>query len=282
MTGGRPARFLAVFERELGTLRRTRSVRVLGMGFLVLTVGGALMSGAGGFVPLALALVTPLELLVPVLAAALGYRAILGDRERGELTLLRTYPVAPETFTLAVYAGRLVGLLVLVVPPLLLVGLLVPLLAPSPASLARTGGLDSPLFYLRFVVLTGLFAASILAPVVLLSALARNVRRGLVAAVVLVVTLAIGLDLAVVLGLAGGAFGAAELPWLLALSPASAYRGLVLTLVVGPVTTTGTRAAAPLASVAGLALWLVGPLFLAGPLVWPTATYERTSASDEP
>lgn len=271
----RTTRFTAVLKRELHTLRRTRSVWLLAGGFLGLTVGTALLSGAGGFVPLALALVTPLELLVPVLAAALGYRAILADRERGEIAILRTYPIDPDLFVWAVYCGRLAGLLAIVGGSLLLVGILVPLLAPSPALLARTAGLDSPLYYLRFVVLTAVFAAVVLALLTLLSAGVRTARRGLVGAIILVVVVAVGLDLALVLGLAGDVLGSASLSWVLALSPASAYRGLVMSLVVAPVATTAVRAASPIASVLSLVLWLVIPLMGAGTLIWPPASYVR-------
>jgi ABC-2 type transport system permease protein len=250
-------------------------VWLLAAGFLVLTVGTALLSGAGGYVPLALALVTPLELLMPVLAAALGYRAILADRERGEITVLRTYPLEPDLFVWGVYCGRLAGLLVIVVGSLLFAGVLVPLLAPTPASLARTAGLDSPVYYLRFVVLTAVFAAVVLALLTLLSAVVRTARQGIVGAILFVIVIAVGLDLAVVLGLAGDVLGSASLSWVLALSPASAYRGLVMSLVVAPVATTAVRAASPIASAVSLVLWFIFPLMSAGTLIWPPASYVR-------
>lgn len=52
------------------------------------------------------------------------------------------------------------------------------------------------------------------------------------------ITFAIGLDLAIVIGLAGGVLAPESIPWYLAMSPTSVYRGLVLTYVVGPAVTT--------------------------------------------
>ena len=267
-----PDQFVTVFRRELRTLWRTRSIWILAVGFLGLTLGTALLGGASGYVPLSLSLLTPLELLLPVLTVAFGYRAVLADRERGELRILRTYPIESETFTGGVYAGRLAGLLSIVVGSLLITGVLVPLVRPSPAVLTRTGGLDSPLLYLRFVVLTAVFAAVLLAVMVLLSSTVRNARRGLVLSVILVITLAVGFDLAIILGLAGNLLAPESIPWYLAMSPVSAYRGLVLSYVVSPAVTTSVEPAAPLVSIASLLLWFVFSLMTAAWLVWRPAT----------
>ena len=268
-------RFMTVFERELQTLRRTRSVWFLAGGFLALMLGIALVSGTSGYVPLSLTLLTPLELLIPVFAAAIGYRAILTDRTRGELAVLRTYPIISDTYAWAVYCGRLAGFLSIVVGSLLLVGILVPLISPSPAVLTRTSGLDSALYYARFIVLTAVFAAVMLAVIVLLSAIARTARRGLVGGVIVVTLAAVGLDLAIILGLAENLIPQGALPWFLALSPTSAYRGLVMVYVVAPVATTAVRPAAPLASILSLSVWLFLPLFAAGWLTWGPATYRQ-------
>jgi len=265
-------RFLAVFEHELRTLRRTRSVWVLGVGFVLLVLGVALLGGTSGWVPLSVALLAPLELLVPALAAALGYRSILADRERDELSMLRTYPLGPGTYALGVYAGRLVAVLGIVVGALLLAGLVVPLTGPSPASLTRTGGLDSPVYYLRFVSLTALFAAAALALMVLLSALARNARRGVVAAIGATVVVALGADLGFVLAFGADLVSASSLPWYLTLSPASGYRGLVLAHVVAPVTV-ATEPVSPYLGFVSLALWTAFAVVFAGWRAWGPTRY---------
>ena len=264
--------FMTVLRHELRTLWRTRSIWMLAIGFLGLTLGTALLGGASGYVPLSLSLLTPLELVLPVLTVALGYRAILADRERGELRILRTYPIESETFIAGVYVGRLTGLLFIVVGSLLIAGVLVPIVRPSPAVLTQSGGLDSPLLYMRFVVLTGVFAAVLLAMMVLLSAIVRNARRGLILSVVLVITLAVGFDLAIILGLAGNLLAPESIPWYLAMGPVSAYRGLVLSYVVAPAVTTPVEPAAPLISIASLSVWFVFSLMTAAWLVWrPTS-----------
>lgn len=240
----------------------------MAIGFFGVTLVTALLGDAGGYVPLSLSLVTPMELLVPVLAAGLGYRAILADRERGELDVLRTYPIAQEWFVGGVYAGRLVVLLCIVGGSLLVAGVLVPLLSSSPAALTRTAGLDSPWLYLRFVVLTAVFSGVVLAVLVLLSATVKSARRGLIATILLVSTIAVGFDLLIVFGLAEQLVAAESLPWYLALSPGSAYRGLVMTYVVAPAVTTAVGLTVPSLSAVGLVLWGVLSLLLAAGTIW--------------
>lgn len=273
----RSRQFTQVLERELRTLRRSRTVWVVAGGFLALTLGVALVSGTSGYVPLALALTTPLELLLPVVAVALGYRAILTDREHGAIDVFRTYPIAPGMYTVGVYCGRLAVVLATVVGALLLVAIIVPLVGPSPVGLTRTSGLDSPLYYLRFVVLTGLFAAAVLAVMVALSAVVRNARRGVVVALAFAVVFAVGLDLAIVLGLASGVVTDQSLPWYVAASPASAYRSLVLGLVVAPVSSTVSAPATPVVSLASLLSWAAVPLLVAARWVWEPTTHLRSS-----
>ncbi|WP_121822012.1 ABC transporter permease [Halostella salina] len=268
-------RFTTVFERELVTLRRSRTVWLLGGSFLAAVVGIGLASGANGYVPLVLTLMTPVELLVPVVSAAAGYRAVLADRVRGETSVLRTYPVGSGTYVAGVYCGRLVWVLGVVVASLLAAGATVSVADPPADVLAQYSGLDSPVYYLRFVVLTAVFAAVVLALVVLLSSLVRTDRRGVVAALTFVVVLSFGADLLVLFGVAGGVVGGNALPWYLAMTPASAYRGLVTAYVVAPVAETAVRPAAPVASAVGLGVWFVLSLLAAGVVVWDASPYGR-------
>lgn len=261
-----------VVQRELCTLYRTRSIWILALLFFGFVVGTAVFSGTSGYVPLALSLLTPLEILIPVLVATLGYRAILADRERNELLMLQTYPLSSESFVLGVYCGRLVAVLLIVCTSLLAAGVVVPVLGPTPAVLEQHSGLDSPILYARFIVLTAVFAAVVLAILVLISALARTARRGLIAAVVVLLAIAIGVDLAIIFGLAGGLIASQSLPWYLAMSPASAYRGLVLTYVVAPVTNPTVDPVAPIASLLSLSVWWLFSLGIAGLRVWDSST----------
>ena len=259
-------RLTIVLNRELWTIWRSRTYLGLVGGFTVLLIGIALFSGAVAYVPLALALLTPIELLVPVLAAAFGYRSILGDRERGELTVLRTYPVTRGEYVGGVYLGRLTGLLVAVVIPLLVVGVTVPIVGGAPTFLPQPAGLDSPVLYLRFVVLTGVFSAVMLAIITVLSATVGSSRRGLVLAIVIVLVLVIGIDLAAIVGLASGLGNAGAS--LALLSPNTEYRALVMALVFKPVTTTPLASVAPLQSGLMLLFWFAIALGISIWQVW--------------
>lgn len=262
------AGFVAVIEREFRTVLRTRSYLLLAIGFGLLTVTLAWAGGAAGYVPVALSLLTPSEVLVPALAVAFGYRAVLGDAGRGELELLRTFPVSRPGLIAGVYLGRAAVLLPVVIVALLLAGLLVPLTGGAKTSvIAAHGGADTVLLYLRFVVLTAAFALVALAVALVVSTVARSIRGAIVLGIGIVVLLVVGLDLGLVAALAGG-LPEWLLPALLAASPNSAYRGLVLVAVTGPVTSVGVRTAEPLASLAGLLVWWLGSLALAARTVW--------------
>jgi len=180
-------------------------------------VGGGVRAG---FVPTVVDLLTPLELLVPIVAVAFGYRAILGDRRRGELDVLDTYPIAPRELVLGVYVGRAVGLLGTVVVPLLLVGGAVFVGREEPFSrYASHAGADSPILFARFVALTALFALSILAVALAISALVSGTRSALALSVVALVVLLVGLDLALVYGFTNGYLADSSLVHALAVSP---------------------------------------------------------------
>ncbi|NHN49382.1 ABC transporter permease [Halostella sp. JP-L12] len=270
--------FATVLEREVTTLRRSRTIWLLAAAFFAIIVGIGAISETSGYVPLTLTLLMPVELLVPALTAAVGYRAVLADRERGETSVLQTYPLDAGSYVMGIYCGRLAWTLFVVAGSLLVAGATVSFASPPAAVLAEYSGLDSPVYYLRFVVLTTAFAAVFLALMVLLSTLARSARRGLVTALTLTVAVAIGLDLAILFGLTGGIIGESILPWYLALSPVSAYRGLVMTYVAAPVATTVVRPAAPLVSVLSLCLWAVTSLLAAAITAWTSSSHLAESA----
>lgn len=258
---------VTVLWREFRTLRHSREYVALTVGFGALLVGVVAYSGARAYVPLSMTLLPILELLVPVLAAALGYRPIVGDRERGELAVLRTYPVSRAKYVLGVYLGRLAALLAAVVVPLSLLALAVPL-SRVRTRFAQPAGLDSPVLYLRFIVLTAVFAAVMLAILTLLSALSGRTRRGYVGVVALLLALVLGADLLAVVGLASFGPGWAHVA---AASPNGAYRSLVVALVLKPVTTTPLAGTAPALSALLLVSWLVGALIVAVWQVWRPA-----------
>ena len=255
-----------ILARELDTVLLQPSFA----GFLVvmtLIIFGLAWTGGGigaGYVPTVVDLLTPLEVLVPLLAVALGYRAIQNDERRGELEVLETYPVAAWQVIAGIYLGRAFGVVLALAVPLLL--LMLPIAAvggPVPLIYATHSGADSPWLYLRFVVLTILFALVLLAVAMAVSALVSTTRTAVAAGTVTLVVLLFGLDIAIVYGFDAGFLDASSLIHSLALSPLSAYRGLVLETAITVASGTGPQTASPLASAVGLAVWGVTSIYVA-------------------
>lgn len=256
----------SVFVRELRTVSRTRSFGLLAAALTAVVLGIAWVGGGvrAGYVPAVVDLLTPLELLVPIVAVAFGYRAILGDRRRGELDVLETYPISARELVVGVFLGRALALTLAVVVPLVVVGLGVVVAREEPLAIYATHvGADSPLLFARFVVLTVAFALTMLAVAIAVSALAGGSRSALALAVLALIVLLFGLDLVLVAGLASGVLGDSSLIHALAVSPLSAYRGLVFETVVLTAAGTGPRVASPGASSIGLLVWTVGSLAVA-------------------
>ena len=259
--------FTTIFERELSTVARSRGFYVLAGGFALLVFALAFTMDVSAYVPLALSLLLPLELVVPALAAAFGYRAVLGDRERAELTVLQTFPLATRSYVLGVYAGRLVGLLVTIGLPLFALWIAVPLFGRAETFLSQTSGLDSPLLYFRFVALTLLFAAVLLSTMIMISSLVGTGRRALVLAIVAVLVSVLGIDLLVIFG-SSGTVAAKTAPGLATFGPNGAYRSLVIALVVTPVLSRAPDTTLLVTSTASFAFWLLFPLIVSSLLVW--------------
>ncbi|ELY44326.1 ABC transporter permease [Natronorubrum sulfidifaciens] len=258
--------FKTIVGRELRTIARTRMFFVLGIAFAAVLLGVAWVGGSveAGYVPTVVDLLTPLELVVPVVAIAFGYRAILGDEQRGELDVLETYPVSNREIVLGVYAGRAVGLLTTIIVPLVIVAAMVVVFEDDGLSIYAThSGADSPILFGRFIVLTLLFALTILAVAIAISALVSGTRSALALSAVALVGLVIGLDLLLVYGFSIGLIGDSALIQSLAISPLSAYRGLVFESVVVVAAGTGPAVASPIASIVGLVVWLAASLGIA-------------------
>lgn len=256
----------SVVRRELTTVVVTPTVVTLGLFTTAVVLGIAVVGGGyqAGYVATIVDLLTPLELLVPVLAIALGYNAVMGDKRRGELDVLETYPIESWQLIIGVYLGRAIGLVVILAFPLLLVlGLTTVGGTPRLPMYASHTGVDSPGLYLRMVVLTVAFALVVLAVAIAVSALVSSARAGLVAGGLLVIVLAFGLDLAVAYGFSLGVLSDSNLMQALAASPLSAYRGLVLETAVVTAEGTGPRTATPGASALGLAIWAIVSLAVA-------------------
>jgi ABC-2 type transport system permease protein len=261
-----------VATRELRTVVRTPALLALSAAFTASVVGVAWAGtgGGGGFVPLTLDLLTFVEVLVPLLAFAYGYRTIVDDRLTGELDVLRTYDVSRFAYVGGVYVGRGVALVVTVVVALVLGGALVPLLtADVPTFLAVNTAADSVLRFVRFVVLAAAFTLVVLAATLAISAAARTVRTAFALAAVLAALFVLGVDTALLAGLAAGVVPADGVAALLAFSPNSAFRGLVLSAAVGVVGGAEVAAGDPLWNLVGLFVWWAVGLGVAVWRVWP-------------
>jgi ABC-type transport system involved in multi-copper enzyme maturation permease subunit len=267
-SGGRWTRLVALAQREFTTVLRTRSFAALALAVAAAIVGVPVLSGTGGYLPLVLDLLTVVEVLVAVLAVAFGVWTVLADAERGELAVIRTFPVGRGTYAVGTYLGRATALLVAVLVPLAVAGVVVPLFRePTTSVIASHATVDSPTYYLRFVALAAGYALVVLALAVAVSALARTRRRGVALGTLAVLIVVVGFDFLVVAGVSLGVLDG-SLPLVLGLTPPGAFRGLVLATAAGGLVETGPPAAAPLVSLVGLALWLVVGLGTATLAAW--------------
>lgn len=224
-----------VFRRELATVLRTPGYGVLAGGLLavlglLVAVGGG---GATGFVPTVVDLLLPAELLVPVLATVLGYRALLSDVVSGELAVIRTYPVSIAGYVVGILLARLVALVAVVGLPFAAVGGYVWLTAaPDTGIFATHTGVDSPLLYVRFLALSLLLGAAFLATSMWVSAAATSRRNAVALAVLAFLVGTLGGDLSLIGSLMAGVDPSA-VAGRAALTPNGAFRGLVFETVIG-------------------------------------------------
>lgn len=224
-----------VFRRELATVFSTPGYGVLGVGLLAVLAGLVTVGGGGGtgFIPGVVDLLLPTEVIVPVIAVVLGYRALLTDAASGELAVIRTYPVSIAGYVVGVLLARLLALLAVVVVPFALIGVYIWATAtPDTTIYATHAGVDSPLLYVRFLAFVVLLGTSYLSLAAAVSALASGRRSAVALGVLVLVGGILGGDLALLRSLATGT-SATMIPDLLALTPNGAFRGLVFEYVIG-------------------------------------------------
>lgn len=258
-------RTVAVAQRAFDATVRSRALLAVAAGYAFVIFAIAWTARGSGYLSLSLSLLSPLAVLVPIVAFAVGYRSIFDDRVRGELAVFRTYPLTARSYVIGVFLGRLATVLLIVLVPLVIAGASLPALREESVSvLATHATADSPLVYLRMVTLTAGFAAVALSVVIAVSAIARTARNAIALAVGVVVVLVLGLDLGIVVGLAGGVVSPEALSTLTGLSPLSAYRGLVLEVAIGSVAGDAIAGGVdPLVGTVGLVGWTGGALAVA-------------------
>ncbi len=257
--------FWALLIRELRTIVRTRVYLLVALGvwglLLVLVAGGG--GGQSGYLPAVVDLLLPLELLVPAVAIAVGYRSVVADLERGELAVLDSYDVPAWAYVSAIYVGRAVALSAMLIGGLLSTAILIAFFSgPDTGIYAIHSGVDSPVLFGRFIVLTVLFGLTILAVVMFASVLARSTQVALASAAGAVLLVVGGGDALVLVGLTDDWLTTESLFGALATVPNSAYRGLVFETVIGVAAGVDSGYAAARWSALGLLGWLVGSLIL--------------------
>jgi ABC-type transport system involved in multi-copper enzyme maturation permease subunit len=253
--------FWAVFAREVRAASRSWTYGVLAavVTFVVFGVARAGNGPSAGYVPTVVDVLLVVEVLVPAIAFAVGYRAIADDAERGRLEVFATYPLPASAYVGGVYLGRAVALLGVVVVPLAALGLHVATTAgPATTVFASHRGVDSPLLFVRFLALTAAFALVALGVAVALSASAGSRRRAILLALVGLLVVVVGADVTVF-----GAVNGDGLETLLALSPSSAYRGLVFETVLYVAFAGRSAFVSVPAAVASLGAWGLGSLLAA-------------------
>ncbi len=258
--------FRALLVRELRTVVRTRVYLLVALGLWALVVALVATGGGGesGYLPAVVDLLLPLELLVPAVAIAVGYRSVVADLERGELAVLDSYDVPAWVYVAAIYVGRAIALSTMLVGGLVIAGVLIAVSAsPDTGIYATHTGVDSPVLFGRFIVLTVGYGLAMLGLVVLGSVVARSTRTALALAAGGVVLVVAGGDALLILGLSEEWLASESVFGALATVPNSAYRGLVFETVVGVASGVDSGYAAARWSLLGLLGWLVGSLTLA-------------------
>lgn len=261
----------ALARREVTTVLTTRAFALFVGSLAVLLAGLVWVSGAAasGYLPTAVDLLPALELLVPLLAFTVGYRALLDDRRRGELAVLSTFPVSRATVVASVLVGRGIALAVGIVAALLpTMALVWTLSGPGTQLIATHSSTDSAILFVRLISATTLFGLAALSVAVAVSAVASGTRHAAATLVGLWLTLTAAVDLGLVEALGKDLVGTTGVLAILAISPSGAFRGLVLQTVVDIATAGAVQAAAPIASVAGLLAWLLSGYAVATYSIW--------------
>lgn len=259
---GTSDRLWTVVRRELRGAVRTRLYVFLGLALTGIAFGVARTGGgpAGGYVPTVVDILLVVEVLVPTVAFAVGYRAIVDDAVRGELDVLQTYPLPTWAYVAGVYVGRAIALLAVTLVPLALLGLHVATTSgPEITVFASHRGVDSPFLYVRFMTLTALLALVSLSVALALSAVAGSGRSAILLGVAGLLLVVVGTDVALFSALDAGT-SEGGLRTLLALSPTSAYRGLVFETVLYVAFEGRSGFVAPILAAVSLVGWIVLPL----------------------
>jgi Cu-processing system permease protein len=247
---------------------RNRWVLAVSLVFGVFTLAtsyfGAAAQGAVGFYgvePLIASLVSLTIYLLPLIALILGFDAIVGERERGTLNLLLSYPVSRVELLLGKYAGLAAALTCATLAGFGLAGVVIAVRAPNADWYQYAGFVISAVLlgwvFLSLAVSASVFCAS------------RTSASGVAIALWFFFVLVYDLMLLGALVLTGGAALGSLFPLLLMLNPADVFRILNifgpgdLRTMYGLVSVFPAPLAQPLVLGPVMLAWIAAPLGLA-------------------
>ncbi|EBA16853.1 nitrous oxide maturation protein NosY [Roseobacter sp. SK209-2-6] len=255
-------RFLAITRAELTILRRNLWIfmaTLIMLAFaLALSFAGSAPTGTLGvdMLTISVASMTTLSVyLAPLLALMMGFDAIAGDRDRGSLALLLTYPAGRGELLAGKFLAHLAALTIAMVIGFGAAGAI--------AAWFGGAGAESLLALARLVLTSILLGAVFLVLGYAISALANSTTAaaGLSAGLWLVFVVLFDLALLGAVVMDGdGVFTQSIFPWVMVANPADAFRLWNIAASEGVALSSGMAGAA-----AALPTW-AAPLSL---LAWP-------------
>lgn len=266
------ARLAAIAGAELRIASRNRWIILAALVMvafsLILTLAGSAPTGTLGVDRLTLAvssLATLSVYLVPLIALALSYEAFAGERERGTMPLLLTYPVSRFEIIAGKFVAQFLTLAAAVAAGYGLTALALWLSGDtSPAGFGHLGRLTFGALALGATFIAIGFAISV-------AARAPAIAAGIAVAVWLVAVVL--LDIALLGALVadnGGVFTKTVFPLVMVVSPTDAFRLLTLAPLDPEIVEAGIGGASrglapsPDAALVSLLAWPVAALALAG------------------
>ncbi|MCC7044314.1 MAG: ABC transporter permease [Acidobacteria bacterium] len=268
------AQVLTIAAKEARDRIRNRWVLGVALVFtafaLVIAYFGSAQQGAVGFRSIEVTIASLVSLviyLMPLIALMLGFDTIVGERERGSLSLLLSMPVTRAEVLLGKYLGLAAALTASTIGGF---GLVAIVLAPE----------LSPTAFLHYLVFMGssvLLGLSFLSLAVMISARARDRSRASGMAIGLWLFFVLVFDLLVLgaLVISGGGVGGDVVPYVLLLNPADVFRILNIVSLDEVRTLYGLATVFPDALTSPVALTMVMAGWIAAPLAVASWRFRR-------
>lgn len=262
------AQIRVIAGKECHDRIRSRWVLAVSLVFAAFTVAtsyfGAAVQGVVGFQgiePLIASLVSLTIYLLPLIALILGFDALVGERERGTMNLMLSYPISRTQLLLGKYVGLAAALTCATLAGFGVAGVVVALRAPVADWQQYAGFVVSAVLlgwvFLSLAVCISVFCAS------------RTSASGVAIALWFFFVLVYDLSLLGALVLTGGAVIGPLFPLLLMLNPADIFRILNifgpgdLHTMYGLVSVFPAALAQPLLLGSVMLAWIAAPLGLA-------------------